>query len=120
MLTLCSENHPCSLTDAIKLIANNLDEGEREYIIMNGAEGLHHSAGTAIRNAWLYPKGSILRAHFVHNFGDLLHEDDMSNMILAGVTAMVRKVHFDPLILAEQSREYYRTIGLNPNTGEKL
>lgn len=118
MLELKTLN-PISLQDAISSIVNNLTQEETQYIEKEGAESLHFSAGMAIRNAWIHPKGATLTKHFLDNFGPL-HADDMSGMILSGVTAAVRKVPFEPLKEAKRYRDYWDKQGINPVTGDQV
>lgn len=118
MRKLLNEIQPVSLQDAINFIVQNLEDGEREYVIMNGAESLHFSAGMAIRNSWIH--GDTLFAQHMASQFLISHPDDMSGLILAGVTAAVCKEPYDPYVLAEEYRQFWKAAGIDPVTGTKL
>ena len=119
-----SEHSPQTLEEAIKLVADNLADEEIDFIKEHGAESAHHTAGQAIRNAWLWdnPKEGRVRPlaqHFRDRFG-LGHADDMSNLILCGVTASVKQVPYDPTPHVESSKKHWRGYNIDPLTQERL
>lgn len=119
-----NDHNPLTLESAISVIEANLDGVERDYIRKNGVVGLHHGAGTVLRNTWLWDnpaEGRIqpLAQHFRDRFG-LGHADDMSGMILSGVHARVIKAEFSPEVHAKKYREYWKKQNCDPMTGEPV
>jgi hypothetical protein len=116
--------HPTTLEEAVSVLVQNMDDAELAYVIEHGAEGQHFFAGMVIRNAWLWdnPKQGnikILPEHFRQRFG-LGHADDMSGLILLGVTCEVCARPFDPEAKAEEYRKFWRAQGVDPLTQEYL
>lgn len=81
---------PNTLDEAVSIIVNNLDDEETELIREKGAPVTHFTFGMQMRNEWgLWEENSTLAKFFKNNY-QLGHADDMSGMILFGVTNTVR------------------------------
>lgn len=113
-----AKHSPKTLEEAIDVIVPALNDEERHYVEGMGAESLHFSAGMKMRNEWIHPKDAPLTKHFIDRFGPL-HADDMSGMILEGITAKIRGLPYDVNARAQYYREYWEDKGINPVTGEK-
>lgn len=112
------EHKPKTLEEAVDTLCMHLDAQEAAYVKIQGAEILHHSLGQAMRNEWGLWNGSELKTHFMETY-KLGHADDMSGMILKGLTCKVRDESYDAEADAEHYREFWRKQGINPLTQVK-
>lgn len=122
MLNL-EEHSPKTLEEAIALLDHALSDPERAIILKSGAEQFHFGPGMAIRNAWIHPRGkesnTPLTQHFIDRFG-WLHADDISGLILEGLTFSVRKREFDPFLSVQRYKDHWTKMGINPESGEPI
>lgn len=122
MLNL-DEHSPKSLEEAVSLLEHALTDPERDHISREGAEQYHHTAGQAIRNAWVHPRWNQLTTpltkHFIDRFG-WLHADDISGLILEGLTHAVRREPYDPAPSVARYKKHWFASGVNPDTGNEI
>lgn len=120
MLNL-EEHHPQTMEEAINFLEKALSDPERDEILREGAEMYHFGLGMRIRNAWLHPRRNQLvtplSKYFIDRFG-WLHADDMSTLILKGLTAAVRGKEYDPHPYVAKCKKHWAENGVNPETGE--
>jgi hypothetical protein len=114
-----SKHSPKTLEEAAKLIVDNLQPEEREYIQKEGTGMAHHGFGTAMRNCWGLWHDSELAQHFKTVYG-LAHADDMSGMILASVEAQVKGTAFEPNVAAARYKIYWRNMKVDPLTQQEI
>ena len=113
---------PKTLEEAVTLITQYLTDPEIDTILANGALSFHHSAGMAMRNAWLWdnPKENRVRPlaqHFRDRFG-LGHADDMSSLILSGIEASCKNETFDPEPHVTRFKQHWKDCGVDALTQE--
>lgn len=111
-----NEITPRTPEEAIDYLLKNLDTEDRHYLDMNGGASVHFSAGMAMRNAWIHPKGSPMTKNFIDRFGPL-HPDDMSGMILDAVVAGIQKKPFDLATAVIRYQDYWQKKSINPIEG---
>lgn len=113
------EYKPKTLEEAVDILHKSLDAQELVYVKVQGAEILHHSLGQAIRNEWGLWNGSELKTYFIETY-KLGHADDMSGMILRGLTCKVRDEPYNAEAHAEHFQEFWLKQNIDPLTQEKV
>jgi uncharacterized protein DUF6794 len=114
-----TKHTPKTLGEAAGLIVADLRPEDRAYIQKEGAAGVHHTFGMAMRNAWGLWHNSELAQHFKTVYG-LGHAADMSGMILSSVESQVKDTPFDAKAEAEKYKAYWREQNIDPLFVEKI
>lgn len=89
----------------------------REMDERKALDDSHHGLGTFLRNKWFWHPSEYYT--FFNKIG-LYHADDMSGTLLKCTHRHLNNKSFDLKNVAAEYIKYWRRLGIDPKTGEKL
>ena len=116
---------PATLEEAADLIHATLDEGQIKWVketnLYDALPQLRHGFGQQLRNSWSLWEDGPLRKHVQERLGLFGHGDDLSALVFTALWAKVRGDEVFPDLVAEADgmKAHWRSMGINPLTGEK-
>lgn len=97
MMTLTLSPHDAvgEMLDVVRVIADGLDDAGIAYVVGTPAVEQHHTLGQFLRNnLGLWDEANPLRRHCKETYG-VEHPDDISGMLLDGLSAHLKGLRFD-------------------------
>lgn len=113
---------PTDLDDAMRILDENLHDGDKLSLLQHGAVDSHHGLGRFLRNGWkLWDHPSVNPfVRWIHANLGLGHADDMSSVILHRYVAHLKGEPFDLAAHVEHYKAHWRQMKIDPLTQVRI